>query len=99
MSDITEQLQRFRAGELTREQLVADLGSRTYPTPSYRKDWPTDPYEQLVRSEAADRFEEGTFGEVTEARHCGLLPKDVYMDILQALEKRANRPKPPSSFP
>ncbi len=62
MSDITDQIRRFRAGEISREQLVRDLGSRTYAIPSYKKDWPADHYEQLVRIEERDIFEEGTFG-------------------------------------
>lgn len=99
MSDITDQIRRFRAGEISREQLVRDLGSRTYAIPSYKKDWPADHYEQLVRIEERDIFEEGTFGEVRDAHHSGLLPLDVYADILRVRERRANRPKPPASFP
>lgn len=99
MSDITKQIRRFRAGEISREQLVQDLGSREYAVPGHRKDWPTDEYEQLVRIEEGNIFEEGTFGEVREAHHSGLLPLDVYTDVLRAREKRAGRPRPPASFP
>lgn len=99
MSDITDQIKRYRAGQISRQQLVEDLGSRTYATPSYEKDMPADHYEQLVRIESADIFEEGTFGEVSEAHDSGLLPVDVYKDILRALEKRSHRRRPPASFP
>lgn len=99
MSDITDQVRRFVAGELSRDELVEDLGSRTYPPPSYRRDWPKDTYEQLVRIEAANPFEEGTFGEVKEAYHSGLLPKDVYMEIVRTIQARSNWRPPPTSFP
>jgi hypothetical protein len=99
MSDITDQIQRFVNGELSRDELVRSLVERSYPTPAYEKDYPTDPYEQWVRSEAADRFEDGTFGEVTKAWARQLLPDDVYMEILRARERRSKRPKPPTAFP
>jgi len=94
MSDITEQIRRYRSGEVSREELVRDLGSRKYLAPSHLRDIPADQYEQLVQIEAANRFEDGTFGEVDRAYHGGLLPEDVYMDIVRAIDKRADRPRP-----
>jgi len=99
MSDITEQIRRYRSGEVSREDLVRDLGSRKYLTPSHLKDIPSDEHEQLVQIEAANRFEDGTFGEVDRAYHRGLLPEDVYMDIVRAIDERTNRPRPSSAFP
>jgi hypothetical protein len=99
MSDISDQIRRFLSGDLSRDELVEDLGSRTYAPASYRRDWPTDTHEQLVRIEAANPFEEGTFGEVDEAYHSGLLPWDVYIEIVRAVQARSGWRPPPSSFP
>jgi len=99
MSDITDTIKRFQSGEITREALIEDLATREYAVPSYKRDVPRDQYEQLVRIEAMNPFEEGTFGEVDHAYNRGLLPRDVYMDVLRAIQKRKGRRSPPSVFP
>lgn len=99
MSEITDQIQRFVDGRLAREELVRYLVEHQYETSALTKNYPSDPYEQWVHSEAADRFEDGTFGEVTGAWASELLPDDVYMDVLSEFERKFNRPKPPTAFP
>ena len=98
MSEITDRIKLFAEGRLSREDLVRELADRHYATPALERNYPSDPYEQWVHSEAADRSEEGTFDEVTSAWARRLLPNDVYMEILRVREHRSNRPKPPTAF-
>ncbi len=85
MTEITDIIKAYRAGDLNLDQLVVLLGHRSYPLQDrYRKDlvppdlathedWPDGTWSQ-----------DGTWDEVTKARNTGLLTAADYAAISAA---------------
>jgi hypothetical protein len=88
VSDVTERIRRWRAGVLTREQLVGDLCARRWPQPSHTQVL-GDRWDEALAPPFA--HEEGTWGEIDRARERGLLPHDLYLEILAGIQARLDR--------
>lgn len=80
-SDITEQIQAYRDGQMGFGDLLNSLANRTYEIPSFMQG---DAPATNMLDEDTDYSEPGTWGEVTRANDTGLLSDDEYQAIHQA---------------
>src|SRR6476659_5267569 len=86
ISEITQRVKDYRAGLLSLDQLVADLANWDYKVPAYiveREGMSSD--ERYLAAEWADRFEDGTWGEVHALYDDRKLTQDEYYAILTTI--------------
>ena len=88
MSEVTAWIRQWRAGELSRAQLIDRVTARRWPAPAQAQvlggRWeepPASPYQ----------YEDGTWSELDRARDRHLIPHDLYVDIYASLTARLNR--------
>jgi 8-oxo-dGTP pyrophosphatase MutT (NUDIX family) len=79
-SDITDQINAYRAGKTSLDELAQSLGSRTYDKPDYFDQADAD-YNDI---EAVEHYQPGTWGEVEQARNTGMLTPDEFNQIADA---------------
>ncbi len=85
MSDITDKIRAYRAGELPFAELVTELGTRTYKTPSRYNDELHGTLEADGLGIGGEGYpEEGTWDEVVSAQDRGLLSRGDYYTIAEA---------------
>ncbi len=85
MSEITHEIRAYRDGKIPFAQLVEELGTRTYKTPSRYNDPLHGTLEADGLGIGGEGYpEEGTWDEVVSAQNTGLLSRDEFYAISEA---------------
>ncbi len=85
MSEITDKIRAYRAGDLPFAELVTELSTRTYKTPSRYNDELHGTLEADALGIGGEGYpEEGTWDEVVSAHNLGLLSQEEYYAISEA---------------
>jgi hypothetical protein len=92
MSDITDIIVAYRQGETTWDELVENLTTRKYATPSRYENRPKTMAETEGYWEGVSYREDGTWDEVRRARNRGLLTSPEYLDLVRISEEKRPRP-------
>ena len=90
-------IRKFKAGNLSKEDLVKALADRHYRIPDRQKEGPIDKFEREAWLEAeANYSQDETWDEVRRARNVGDLTPTIYREIqvrhLDWLASRGVRP-------
>lgn len=79
---ISGRIDQYRAGTLSRADLVNQLAAHKYVTPERDLNKPSDPYAQMAHTDMSPDYTDGSWDEVKGAMATGQLPQDVYMEIV-----------------
>lgn len=83
MSEVTDLIDAYRAGELTLDELVQRFHDRVWPTPRPAARSVDELYEREL--EDPDSPAEGSFDEVVNAYHVGQITGDEYKALARAV--------------
>ena len=81
MSAITDRIDEYVAGDITFAALADFLTNFDWPTAEVED--PADPFAEML-TDGGDFPADGTFDEVTAARHRGKLTDDEFFTLLEA---------------
>ncbi len=85
MSEITDEIRAYRDGKIPFTQLVEELSTRTYKTPSRFNDELHGTLEADALGIGGEGYpEDGTWDEVVSAENTGLLSREEYYAISDA---------------
>lgn len=83
MSEVTDLIDAYRAGELTLDELAQRFHDRVWPTPRAAAQSAGELYQREL--EDPDPAAEGSFDEVVNAYHAGQITGDEYKALARAV--------------